>query len=291
MNSENNLILSAIVPVYNEEEAIVKTLNDLKRVLFSLGISYEIIVVNDASTDNSRELIKQIEEVKLIDHPYNLGYGASLKSGLKIAQGEFILITDADGTYPLDFIPQLFAESKNYDMVVGARRGEKVDIPFLRRPAKWLITFLANILTGRKISDLNSGLRIFKKEKALEFLHLYPQKFSFTTTITLAFLSEGYTVKFLPINYHKRSGKSSIKPLNDFVNFLALIIRVMVYFRPFRMFALLSLLMLIIAIIVAVGSVYFLRRFMDISFIVIVLAAIQIFVSGLIAELIIRTRR
>ena len=290
MTNENNLNLSVIVPVYNEEGAVVKTLTDLKRVTASLGINYEIIAVNDASTDKSYKLMSEIESIKIVNHPYNLGSGASLKSGLKVAKGDNILIIDADGTYPIDVIPEFFSHIDKYDMVVGARIGEKVDIPFLRRPAKWLITFLANFLSGRKISDLNSGLRIFKRSLALEFFHLYPQRFSFTTTITLAFLSEGYTVKFIPINYYKRSGKSSIKPINDFVNFSALIVRVMVYFRPFRMFAFLSSIILVIAIIDGSYTLYFYHHF-NATFVIIILSAVQVFISGLIAELIVRTRR
>lgn len=291
MIENENIILSVILPVYNEEIAVIPTLTELETVVKSLGVSYEIIAVNDASTDKSSQLISKFNGIKVINHPYNLGYGASIKSGLKQAIGKYILITDADGTYPIDAIPGLFSHINKYDMVVGARIGEKVNIPFMRRPAKRFITLLANILIGRKIPDLNSGLRIFRKNLADEFFHLFPQRFSLTTTITLAFLSEGYTVKYVPIDYHKRSGKSSIRPFSDFLSFLALIVRVMVYFRPFKMFTLLSLLLIMFAIFVALSSMFFLHRLMDTSFIVIILTSIQVFVSGLVAELIVKTRR
>ena len=121
-------------------------------------------------------------------------------------------------------------------MVVGARTGKNVSIPLFRLPAKWIIGKIANFMTGRKIEDVNSGLRVFNKQKALEFIKLYPSGFSFTTTITLAFLTNDYTIKYIPINYFKRQGKSSIRPIKDFIGFIALIFRVIMYFRPLKFF-------------------------------------------------------
>jgi glycosyltransferase involved in cell wall biosynthesis len=155
---------------------------------------------------------------------------------MQAAKHPYILIADADGTYPLDEIPRLAADAAEHDMVVGARTGSIVQVPLLRRPGKWIITRLAEYLSGEPIPDLNSGLRIFRKDVALKFLPLYPDGFSFTTTITLAMLTNHYRVKFVSINYMKRVGKSSIKPIRDFTNFTILIIRVCAYFKPLNVF-------------------------------------------------------
>jgi len=283
--------LSVIVPVFNEEKIVFSIINELKNVLNKLNISYEIIAVDDASRDKSGEILKTIEGINLIKHPQNRGYGASLKTGIKAAQGEWILITDADGTYPLNSIPELYKYTNDYDMVVGARTGKNVSIPFFRKPAKKFISILANFLSGQKIPDLNSGLRFFKKDLALNYFHLFPERFSFTTTITLAFISDGYLVKFIPIDYFKREGKSSISPLKDFIYFTSLVVRIVTYFRPLKIFALISFLLLFLGIIIFVYGFYFLHVVADITFIVLALAAIQTFLSGLIAELVVKSRK
>ncbi|HLC32727.1 MAG TPA: glycosyltransferase family 2 protein [Candidatus Nanoarchaeia archaeon] len=228
-------MISIIVPIYNEEKAIRNTLERLKKIGPKLG-DFEIIAVNDGSSDNTRSTLESIDGITVVNSPYNLGYGASIKKGMRACRGNWIAITDADGTYPLEELPTLAKYAGEYDMVVGARTGKSVHIPFFRKPAKWIIGRLANFMAGRKIDDVNSGLRIFNKAKALEFMKLYPSGFSFTTTITLAFMTNEYTVKYIPINYFKRTGKSSIKPLKDFIGFIALIFRIVMYFRPLRFF-------------------------------------------------------
>src|SRR5260370_19853857 len=208
----------------------------------------EIIVINDGSSDRSGEVARTLP-VSLIEHESKRGYGASLKDGLQRAKGKYILIADADGTYPLANIPRLAADIPTFDMVIGARTGDLVKIPLLRRLGKWILTQLADYLSRQKIPDLTSGFRIFRKDVAMRFFAMYPDGFSFTTTITLAMLTNHYRVKFLPINYHKRVGKSSINPVRDFLNFTILIIRICACFKPLYVFVPPALLLIALGIL------------------------------------------
>lgn len=282
-------MISLVLPVYNEEEGIKQIVGELKKAMASY--KSEIIAVDDGSKDESGKILDRAEGIKVIHHPYNLGYGASIKTGIKAAKGEWILIVDSDGTYPIQDIPKLISYTDKYDMVVGARTGEHVKIPFFRKPAKIFLNLLAAFLTGKKIPDLNSGFRIFRKDIALEFFHLFPSKFSFTTTLTMACLTSDYTVKYVPIDYHKRKGKSTIHPLKDFIGFTTLIVRMITYFRPFRVFSAIATLLFLAALAVFYYSFFVLGKFMDVTVIVIVLSSIQIFLFGLLAELTVKSRR
>jgi glycosyltransferase involved in cell wall biosynthesis len=278
--------ISVIIPVYNTEKTVGETIDKIKEIMENFKIKYEIIAVDDKSTDNSINVVKK-KEVKLIEHEINRGYGAALKSGIKVAKGDYILITDPDGTYPEDEIKNLINLSSNYDMVVGARTGKKVEVPFLRRPAKWILNKLANYLTSTKIPDLNSGLRIFRKELALRFFDLFPDGFSFTATITVAALTNDYTIKFIPINYYKRVGKSGLKPLKDFSNFLYLILRLMVYFKPAKIFLPVSAVLFIAGFLKLVRD-FVIYNYFGVGAVMLILAAIQVGFLGLIADLIIK---
>ena len=247
---------------------------------------YEIIAVNDGSTDRSLEILKKMSFVKIINNPYNLGYGAAIKKAILKAEYEWIFILDADGTYPVQDISKLLLYT-DYDMVVGART-KNPHIPLFRVPAKKCLTAVARFLTNKQIPDLNSGFRLFRKEIAMRFFHLFPQGFSFTTTLTIACLTNGYTVKFVPVRYFKRKGVSSIKPFRDFKNFCMLIIRLMTYFKPMKMFSLVSAMLILAAGIVFGYSFFALHKLMDISVIVLLVASLQIFLFGALAELTIR---
>jgi glycosyltransferase involved in cell wall biosynthesis len=179
--------VTVLIPAYNEEGALADTVATIERQREHVP-NLEIIVINDGSTDRTSEVARSLQ-VTLIDHETNRGYGASLKDGMLRATSEYILIADADGTYPLEDIPRLLSDAPHYDMVVGARTGAVVHVPLLRKPGKWIITRLAEYLSARHIPDLNSGLRVFRRDVAMRFLALYPDGFSFTTTITLAMLT------------------------------------------------------------------------------------------------------
>lgn len=279
--------LSVIVPVYNEQESVLHTIKRLHLVLTDTGINYEIIVVNDGSTDHSEELLKKVKGITLLKNPYNLGYGASLKKGIKNAKYDWIMITDADGTYPIEDIPRLLKHTDDYDMVVGKRTGKHVEIPLIRKPAKIIISLLVNFLTGRKIPDVNSGLRLFKRDIALEFFHLFPSGFSFTTTITLACFANNYTVKYIPINYYKRKGKSTIHPIKDFLGFISLIFRITIYFNPFKFFLSSGILVVLLGIIYGLYQVIILPiKGLGQLPVLLILGGLQIIFIGLLADLI-----
>lgn len=228
---------SVIIPVYNEAGGLESVLADLRAQLEAAGArDWEVIVVDDGSEDESARKAEAIEGVTLVLHAENRGYGASLKTGIARAQYDRIVIMDADGTYPAGMIPSLIARLDNSaDMAVGSRKGS-ASVPLLRRPAKWMLGRLASHLTGRDIPDINSGLRAFRKDGYERYRFLLPDGFSFTTTITMAMLSGGWRVDYLPIEYKARIGRSKIRPIRDTLDFTALILRTSIYFNPLKVF-------------------------------------------------------
>jgi len=227
---------SIIVPCFNEEGAIEETVRQLHRL--DLPGGRELRVVDDGSSDGSpatlARLGAELPALRVLPHDVNRGYGAALKTGIRHARGELIVITDADGTYPNERIPDLAAACEDAEMAVGARTGANVRMSRLRALPKVFLRRHASWIAGREIPDINSGLRVFRKDVALEFLRILPDAFSFTTTITLAMLTNGYRVRFLPIDYHERIGRSKIQPIRDTLRFVTLIIRTGMYFAPLR---------------------------------------------------------
>lgn len=282
MNSLQSSV-SVLIPACDEEASLSDTVADVNKHRTAFK-EMEIIVINDGSRDRTGEIARSLP-VTLIEHETSLGYGASLKDGLRAAKGELVIIVDADGTYPIDEIPRLASAMDASDMVVGARTGELVHIPFARRTGKWIITHLAEYLSRTKIPDLNSGLRIFRRDIALRFSSIYPDGFSFTTTITLAMLTNHYRVKFLPINYRKRTGKSSIHPIRDFINFTILIIRICACFKPLTVFVPPALLLILVGILK--GTIdYTQQHHLGGLSITMTLTGIQTLFIGLLADLI-----
>ena len=279
---------SIIIPVYNEEKNIISTVNEIQEVFAASSIKeYEVIVVDDGSTDNTARVLKESHlHVLLVSHEQNKGYGASLKTGIRKSKYDIIAITDADGTYPVKEIPKLYREMSDCDMAVGARTGKKVKIPLVRRPAKWLLAKLANYLAETKIPDMNSGLRLFRKNDALRLFSILPNGFSFTTTLTLAMLTNDMQVKFLPINYMKRKGKSKIRPLRDTLNFVRLIVRTILYFNPLKVFVPIALLLFLLSLGIFLYSAFALDRILDTTVSILFVAGLHMLSIGMIADII-----
>ena len=258
-NTIKEFKFSIVVPCYNEANAVAQTVEEISQTLKEWNnekdtkLSFEMIFINDGSKDEtSTELSKLTEKyksLKLIDSKVNCGYGASLKKGILASKYDSIVITDADGTYPNERIPELLKGLEKNDMVIGARIGENVKIPTLRRPVKWLLLKYARWMSKSDIKDLNSGLRAMRKEQIFKFWNMLPNAFSFTSTITLAMHIEGLKVSYIPIDYHARIGSSSIKPIQDTLRFFSLVLRTVMYFKPLQVFGILGLTMLILAMV------------------------------------------
>jgi glycosyltransferase involved in cell wall biosynthesis len=232
--ADDSLGVSVVMPAYNEAGMVGQQIEKVREVMDCTHCPYELIVVDDGSTDETASVVRQHDAV-LISKKYNRGYGAALKTGIAAAKYEWILIIDADGTYPSESIPSLLQALPEYDMVVAARTGRRVHIPLIRRPMKWVLGRLANYLAGQPIPDLNSGLRVFRKSLAEQFQHLLPAGFSFTSTITMSLLLNDYSVLYVPIDYHKRVGLSKVRALHVY-DFLLVILRTAIYFNPLRFF-------------------------------------------------------
>ncbi len=250
--------VTVVVPCYNEEGAVAETVDAISSVLniaasdASAPFDSEMIFVNDGSKDRTLEILNALKKnnprLRVIDNGTNCGYGASLKRGIAQASYDKIVITDADGTYPNERIPEIARELDNYDMVIGARTGKNVHIPLLRRPAKWALLQYARLMTGADIQDINSGLRTMWTRHVHQFWFMLPDAFSFTSTITLAMHVNRMRVKYIPIDYARRVGKSSIKPVRDTLRFFSLVLRTVMYFRPLQILGSMSLALILSAI-------------------------------------------
>ncbi len=283
--------LSIVIPVYNEIDAIHESILEMEEIASNIECDCEILLVNDGSTDGTEIALNNFREnpgkIRVVDHPFNKGYGAALKTGIKKSKYMHVAITDADKTYPNDRLTEFYklAVDRDFDMVVGARVGENVKIPLIRKPAKLFINKLANYLSGTVIPDLNSGLRIMKRNVLEKFLHILPDGFSFTTTITLAMLTTGYAVHYEKIDYFHRAGSSKIRPIYDTLNFIQLIVRTSLLFNPLKVFAPLSF------ILFCTGASLILYRYLvgeafGVSATVIMMAGLQVLAIGLLADLI-----
>lgn len=291
------LKVSVIVPAFNEAQSVKQTILGIQQIFDSSEITGEILLIDDGSTDETAELAGKTS-AKVLRHQNNLGYGASLKTGIRNASYDTIVITDADSTYPIDMIPELLSrmEKTDTDMVVGARTGDKVNVPLTRKPFKWVVRRLAQYIVKRPIPDLNSGLRVFRKDLALRYYNIYPNGFSFTSTITVASMCDNYKVEYVPINYHQREGESKIVP-TDFFAFVMLVLRLSVLFRPLRVFIPVSIfcfsigfLKLIHDVIMAIGissdtgASLLVLPVVSSTAVTFLLASLQILLVGMVAE-------
>ena len=282
-------MISIIIPMYNEEQAIGDDLDTIIQTMSGSDVSWEIIVVDDGSTDASAEMVRQREGVRLIQHPYNRGTGAARTTGLQHARGDVIVMTDGDGTYPNRDIPRLLAHIGECDLVIGARKAETGSLRWLRSPTKLFIRLLASYMTGVRIPDLNSGLRAFKKSIAEGFLDILPTTHSWVGTQTVAFLSEGYAVEFIPIDYYQRKGKSSFHPIADTYNYVSLVVRTIMYFNPLKVFLPVALALIVVGAVKLVRDIVYYRSFYVPGVtLMLILTAIQVGAIGLLADLIVK---
>jgi len=281
--------LSIIIPVYNEEKAIAKTINGLKKELNKLDLEYEIITVNDGSTDKTNKILGNIDDIKLINHPYNKGNGAALKTGIKNALYNYVLFFDADGQHKPKYIKEFLKYSNKYDVIAGARtKGYKG--PFIRQPGKKILHFLANYLSDQKIPDLNCGMRLIKKDILLRFMHLFPNSFSMYTTMSLIFQKEGLNIKYIPIEIDKRTGKSTVRPKDAFKMFL-LILRTIILFSPLKVFLPISFFFFLWGFVSGAYDIFFPPlNIADIT-IVLFISSLLVFSFGLLADQLSAIRR
>ena len=244
-------MISVVIPVYNEEKSIKNTVDEIKRVLKEnkLEKNSEIIIVNDGSTDNTKKELKKCDVV-VVNNPTNMGYGFSLKRGIMAAKNDTIVITDADQTYPFDVVPKMLEVKKEgFDLVVGARRGKYYRQSFFKSILRRILKRFVEFVSGKKIKDINSGLRVFDKSLVTKYFPRLCNTFSFTTSQTLAYLMNNHFVTYVDIDYKKREGKSKIKLFRDAFISLKYILESCVYYNPLKIFTLLSVILIFLSII------------------------------------------
>ena len=290
------LDVTVLLPAYNEEAAIEHVLAEIVEALADEPLRFEILIVDDASTDRTVAYAERFAsrctrcEIRVLGRRENGGAGAARKDGVRAARGEVVVMLDADGSYPAASVRDLLRYFPDYDQVNGARTSEQGTMPLLRRPAKWLIRRLACYLTGREIPDLNTGLKAFKRDAMLEWLWVVPNGFSCVTTMTLAFLTNGYAVKYVPTPYRKRIGRSKFHPIKDTLAYLNTVVRITSYFRPLRVF------MPTAALVLGLGTAKSIYSFastgtMQESDVVLLTAGFLTAMFGLLAEIVVAHHR
>jgi glycosyltransferase involved in cell wall biosynthesis len=253
--------------------------------------TYEIVVVDDGSHDGSEVELAKIEGIRLIRHARNQGSGAARRTGTTAARGRVVVWTDVDMTYPNDEIPALVKELDGWDHVVGARRTEQGTLKLFRVPAKWFIRKLAGYLTETDIPDLNSGLRAFRRDVAMQYVHHLPKGFSCVTTLTLSFLSNGYSVKFVPIDYFPRAGRSKFHWWSDTKRYLLQVVRMVLSYNPLKVFLPVGSFLLLVGIGKLIYDWVTRDFYVAANTLLIFFAALQVITVGLLADLVVRATK
>lgn len=280
---------TVVVPCFNEIGAIDSTIQALVEITTPVGA--EIVIVDDGSTDGTRERLAEIGRsgayplLKVVHHGTNHGYGAAISSGVRRARSELIVITDADGTYPNERIPDLVASAEHADMVVGARTEGKNPQHWLAQMTKNVLRAHCSWLVGERIPDLNSGLRVFRKADFDRFFKILPSGFSLTTTLTVAMMSNRFSVLFVPITYAERVGRSKIRPIKDTLGFIQLILRTGMYFAPLRVLFPLFM-VLTIGFLASLSYDIFILRDLTEKTLILLLFAMNTMLFGLLADMI-----
>jgi glycosyltransferase involved in cell wall biosynthesis len=280
-----NPTVSVVLPAYNESNTIAGDIETIRDAFARENIPIEIIVVDDGSTDGTASLVADLPDVILIRHDANLGVGAARKTGIKAARSEWVITSDADGTYPNHEMPRLVLMLEDYEMVIGSRTGANVANSWIRAPAKFLIRCLASYMTRTRIPDLNSGLRAIRRSVALRYFYLLPDGHSWVSTITLAFLSNRHSVKFVDVDYYRRKGgKSSFRPIYDTSSYIQLVVGTIMYFNPLRVFLPLSITVFTIGFVKTVHDWFTFHNIGGADVMICVFGA-MIAVAGLLADL------
>jgi len=239
-------MISVVIPAYNEEDSILLTIDRIQQVFRDMQIDQgEIVLVDDGSIDETPLRLKtlaNLKTLKVVRHPHNLGYGRSLKDGIRAATYDTIIITDADLTYPFEKLPDLLAEyEKGYDMIVGKRTGKFYRESIIKSPLRKVLKFLVEFTAGRSIPDINSGFRVFSRSTVEKYFKHLCDTFSFTTSMTLAYMMTGKTVCYVEIPYHERSGQTKVRLFRDSLRTLQYIIQAINYYNPLKIFTLLAI--------------------------------------------------
>ena len=270
--------ISIVIPIFNEAGTLAELLD---RVQSLKPARTELIVVDDGSTDGSAEVALNAG-ASVIRHPYNIGNGAAVKSGIRAARGRLIVLMDGDGQHQPEDISKLLAEAAKYHMVVGARaKGSK--LRFHRYAANLAYNLLASYVTRFRVQDLTSGFRVLSRHEAHRFIDLLPNTFSYPTTLTLAFLRSGLTVKYVPIKTLYRAGQSKISLVTDGIRFLLIITKIATLFSPFRVFLPVSIFFFLAGMSNYLYTYLTQGRFTNMSVFMLTTAVI-IFMLGLVSE-------
>lgn len=273
--------VSVVIPAYHEENSIEQVLKNLKQ----LEQVDEIVVVDDGSADRTAELARQaVPDVRVVRHPYNIGNGAAVKTGIRAATGDIIVLMDADGQHPPSEIPRMLEYMDRYDMVVGARE-MSTQASFMRRVANTIFNAYATYIVGKNVPDLTSGFRVLRASIAKNFVYLLPNGFSYPTTLTISFFRAGYAVKYYPFRAERRheQSESKVRPTRDGLRFLMTITRLAVLFVPLKIFLPVSLFLMLTGGGYVITQLMFFRRFSGFGGLVTTIG-IFIFMLGLIAE-------
>jgi glycosyltransferase involved in cell wall biosynthesis len=289
--SEEAPAVSVVLPVYNEAEHLAAEIDRIRHGLDTSPYTYEIVVVDDGSTDGSGELLRSMDGIRLVRFSENRGSGTARRLGTEAARGRVVVWTDVDMTYPNDDIPQLVKELEGHDQVVGARRSEEGALKLFRVPVKWFIRKLASFLASTNIPDLNSGYRAFRRDVAMQFINMLPKGFSCVTTMTMTFLANGYSVKHVPIDYLPRAGQSKFHWWRDTQQYLIQVVRLVMSYDPLRVFIPMGVALMVVAFGKLTFDLVVHPLRVAANTLLIFFSAFQTFAIGLIADLVVRVNR
>jgi glycosyltransferase involved in cell wall biosynthesis len=276
------LTFSLVIPAYNEADTIASVISRAHQVMKKLERAYEIIVVDDGSQDATAERA-HYACARVISHPYNIGNGAAVKTGIRNARGEVLVMLDGDGQHAPEDIPRLLKKLGPYDMVVGARTHES-DTSLHRDVANRIYNWFATYVCGRKIEDLTSGFRAVKADIARGFVYLLPNTFSYPTTITLATVRSGYSLAYVPIKTVRRVGSSKIKLLRDGSRFFLIILKVATLFSPLKVFVPVSIFMFLLGFGYGLFKVIVLGARYGPTSAMLMTMSVLVFLVGLVSE-------